>query len=465
MSKRIFNYLNFLCLLMASCLATSVMAATQSTLSLKDFIEQASINDVAFEAILIDQLALQYRRDILLPDGDVIMDVKYQYDFYLDQNRNNPEASLSLSKLFPYNGTELSLSYGKSSSVFSNSEDASLELLISQPIGNNAFGKSTQLQDKIIGIENDISRYQIVEAYEDYLASLTAVYYNWYSAYENLRVGELSYRSNQKLMENILDRQRQKIALPIDVNKMKLLLIGKQENVIVLQEIYDSYVNLISKAINNKNNISYIPAKPEPPAALQNFKQDYDDFIKQSRTYKVFNMLEQQGGLEVKRIADDLLPSTRLLLGYQLEGQDWGIEESNDNLFAGISLRWPIGKSVNKAKKQVAQIEHKKTILSNKNKYAELRINLKNLFIQVQREKKLVEVAQQKIKLSESVLKDEAENYSYGKVTLNDYISAVNRVDENQFSYTDHSVQLNKLLIEWLRLTDQLVNEKQLINQ
>jgi len=61
------------------------------------------------------------------------------------------------------------------------------------------------------------------------------------------------------------------------------------------------------------------------------------------------------------------------------------------------------------------------------------------------------------------VLKDEAENYSYGKVSLNDYITAVNRVDENQFSYTDHSVQLNKLLIEWLRLTDQLVNEKKLI--
>ena len=59
----------------------------------------------------------------------------------------------------------------------------------------------------------------------------------------------------------------------------------------------------------------------------------------------------------------------------------------------------------------------------------------------------------------EMILKDEAVNYSYGKVTLNDYITAVNRVDENRFSYTEHSVQLNKLLIEWLRLTDQLVGK------
>ena len=69
-------------------------------------------------------------------------------------------------------------------------------------------------------------------------------------------------------------------------------------------------------------------------------------------------------------------------------------------------------------------------------------------------------MSQKKIKLSEAILKDEAENYSFGKVTLNDYIDAVNRVDENRFSYTEHGVQLNKLLVEWLRLTDQLVDEQ-----
>lgn len=158
------------------------------------------------------------------------------------------------------------------------------------------------------------------------------------------------------------------------------------------------------------------------------------------------------------------MPSTNLLLGYKLEGQDWGIQDKEDNLFAGITFSWSIGRSVNKAKKQLAQIEHQKTLLSNKNKYEELRINLKNLFLQIQREEKLIVVSEKKIKLSEAILKDEAENYSFGKVTLNDYIAAVNRVDENRFSYTEHSVQLNKLLIEWLRLTDQLVDEKVLNN-
>ena len=170
-------------------------------------------------------------------------------------------------------------------------------------------------------------------------------------------------------------------------------------------------------------------------------------------------MLEQQGTMQVKIAADDLLPSTNLLLGYQLDGQEWGIQNPERSYFAGISVHWPLGRSVDRAKQSIAKIEHKKTLLSNQDKYAELHTNLKNIYLQIQREQKLISVATKKIQLSQSILKDEAENYSFGKVTLNDYIVAVNRVDENRFSFTEHKVQLNKLLIEWLRLTDQLVNK------
>ena len=455
--------LTFLLLIISS--ASSVYAASQtSTLTLNTFIQQAISNDLTFETILIDQLPLKYRRDVLLPDSDIIMDVKYQHNFYLNQDRNNPEASISLSKLFPYNGTKLSLTYNKDSISVSTSDDSSLQFLISQPIAKNAFGKGTQLRDKIIGIENDISRYQIVEAYEDYLASLTSAYYNWYSAYENLRVGKASYKSNQKLMDNILDRQRQKIALPIDVNKMELLLITKKENLIVLQEIYDNVSNLIFKAIRHKATTTFIPVKPKRPAAQVQFEQDYHTFTQSSRTYQALNLLQQQGTLEVKKAADDLLPSTNLLLGYNIEGKDWGIRNKEDHYFAGIEIRWPIGRSIDKAKQKLAQIKHKKTVLSNQNKYEELRTNLKNLYQQIQREQKIIKVAEKKIKLAEAVLRDEAENYSFGKVTLNDYIDSVNLVDETRFSFTEHTVQLNKLLIEWLRMTDQLVDEQQALN-
>lgn len=322
------NILPAFLLLTANAVALPAIAASDTkrpALPLKEFIQQAAHNDVTFETILIDQLTLKYRRDILLPDSDVIMDVKYKHNFYLNQNRSKPEAVVSLSKLFPYNGTQLSLSYNKTASGLTTTDTSNLQFLITQPIAQNAFGKGTGLQDEIIGIENDIRRYQIVEAYEDYLASLTAAYYNWYSAYENLKVGQSSYKSNQRLLQNILERQKQNIALPVDVNKIKLLLIEKSENLIVLREIFDAYSNLIFKAIRYTGTIPYIPTAPGRPVATVKFEADYKNFTRNSRTYATLNLLERQGTMQVKKAADDLLPSTNLLLGYQLEGKEWEI--------------------------------------------------------------------------------------------------------------------------------------------
>ena len=469
MKSFIKNKTLYLFLLLIVGMKTGVVSAitkeSSPQLTLREFIQRATTHDRNFEAILINQLPLRYQHDLVMPDSDLILDVKYQNNFYLTQDRNNPEAVLSLSKLFPGTGTDVSVSYNKISSSTSLNDDSSLQLLISQPIAKNAFGKNTQLLSQITGIKNDVSRYQIVEAYEDYLASLSATYYSWYSAYENLKVGQASYRSNQRLMKNILERQRQNIALPVDVNKMKLLLLGKKENLVVLEEIYSNLSNLIFKSINNISKFHYIPVKPEHPAAEVEFERDYKNFTQNSRTYKILRLLEQQGTLQVKKAADDLLPSTNLLLGYKLDGKDWGIKQQERNFFAGISLRWPLGRTVDKAKYQVSKIEHKKTVLSNLNKYAELETNLKNIYLQIKREQKLITMSQQKTSLSEAILKDESENYSFGKITLNDYITAVNRVDENKFSHTEHQVQLNKLLLEWLRITDKLVNKNVLGEQ
>lgn len=437
----------------------SAASADEHPLPLREFIELATKNDPAFEAILIDHIAIQYRRDSLLPDRDLILDVKHTHHFYLDQDRNSPVSSLSLSKLFADTGTDVSLSYDKAYSTASSSDESTLQLLVSQPIARNAFGKSNRLQDRIIGIENEVLRYQVTEAYEDYLAGLTMTYYNWYSAYENLKVGQASLESSKKLLANILERRRQKIALPIDVNKMKLALTGRQENLVVLQEIYDNYSNLVSKSLANKNQVDYVPVKPESPGGDIQFAHDYQRFVDSSRTYRVLRLLEQQGTMEVAKAADDLLPSTNLLLGYQVDGKDWGINNPDRSFFAGISLKWPIGRTVDKARHKLAEIEHKKTLLSNRNKFEELHTNLKSLYLQIQREQELIKVSEEKGRLAEAILRDEGENYSFGKVTLNDYIFAVNSVDENRFRLTEHTVARKKLLVEWLRLTDQLVKD------
>ncbi len=427
-------------------------------LPFEEFIRSAIKNDPVFEEILVDRLSLLYQKDLRLPPGDIVIGVRSEYELSLPGQDDDQVHTLSLDKLFPKIGTESSLSYSASSRSGSRAADSQISFLISQPIAENAFGRGTRLNEKIIGIEIELSRFQIVEAYEDYLAALITLYYSWYSAHENLKIGEASYRENLKLLDNIYRRKEQKIALQVDVNKGKLLSIRKEESVIALREDYRTLTNLIEKAVRHEEDTPLSPLDPERYLALEvDFERDYANFTAQSRTYSMLARLEQQRTLEVKTSADDLLPSTNLMLGYTASGNDWDIADRKEMLTAGISIDWPFTDQRGRARHKLAKIKHRKTALSNRNKYLELATNLENLYLSIEREENLLRLAGDKISLSEEILEDEAENYSFGKVTLNDYIDAVNRVDENRFNRISHAVNLKKLLVEWLRLTDRLV--------
>ncbi len=429
-------------------------------LTIGDFIRLASKNDTVFEQILIDELKLQYRRDLLLPGRDIILSVKGQYDFILNQKREDPEVAVGLDKLFPGSGTHVSVSYENIPSVSSTTEKSRMDFLISQPIAENAFGHATRLQDKITGIEIDVIRYQITEAYEDYLASLINIYYNWYSAYENLKIGKSSYEQNKQLLDNMNRRAASKIALPVDVNKVQLLVIAKEENMISLKEAYNNHTNLVITAIRADDKIEWVP---QDPSGFHDFEVDFEEgyrqFTTSSRTYAILKLLEEKSTLDVKKNADDLLPSTNLLLGYTVEGTRWGIKDEDNMVYAGVSLEWPFPGQKDRAEHKTAEIDLQKTRLTHQNKYLELYTDLRNLHLKISREKELIRLTDEKIKLSEAVLTDETRNYSFGKISLNDYIDAVNTVDVNKFNKIIHIVELKKLLLEWLRLTDHLVDK------
>ena len=159
-------------------------------LTIEGFIELAAANDSEFETILIEELKLQYEKDLNLPARDLVLEVKNEYDSFLKQNRSGRETTVGLSKLFPMTGTSVTAEYSVTPSATSTRDSSAFDVYLTQPIAKNAFGKSTRLHDKIIGIEIDVARHQIVEAYEDYLATIISAYYDWYEAYENLNVAK-----------------------------------------------------------------------------------------------------------------------------------------------------------------------------------------------------------------------------------------------------------------------------------
>ncbi|MDO9514006.1 MAG: TolC family protein [Elusimicrobiota bacterium] len=430
-------------------------------IGIDEFIKTAVSKDTSFEEILIDELTMQYKKDLGLPARDIVLSVKSQYEFFLDHDESGPAATIGLSKLFPFSGTDVSAQYKTVPSATPGSDSSAVTLLISQPVAKNAFGKAARLQDKIIGAEIDVIRHQVAEAYEDYLARIITAYFNWYLAYENLKIGESSYGQNLELLDNIRKRRKNNIALPIDVNKINIQVLVKKENLLNLREKYDAALTFIKQAMRHDGNESLVPADPMAYDDRKiSFEEDYRDFTQNSRTYRILNLLEEKSSLQVARDANALLPSTNLLLGYEVAGNGTGINNAEDEVFAGISLTLPFPDQINSAALELSKINEKKTRLSSANKYIQLRTDLKTLILQIETERELMAIADEKIKLAESILKDETDNYSYGKVSLNDFIDASNRVDENRFSKILRSVELKSLMTEWFRLTDRLISEK-----
>lgn len=432
-------------------------------LTLEEFLELAAQKDDKFELILIDELTLQYQKALGIPAADLVFSVKGQYDYFPRQMRGDRNTSVSLSKLFPYLGTEVSASYTTTPGFSRRENSSAVTLSFSQPIAENAFGRGVRIRDKIIGIEIDVARHQIVEAYEDYLAEIITAYIAWYEAYENFIVGDSSYRENLKLQENMEERMKSNIALPIDVNKITLQVLAKKETLIDLKTEYENALNFIEDAVGYQGSEALIPVRP---SLYSDFDVIYDEaafeFEKNSRTAKVLNLLENRSGLAVKEEFDDLLPSISLNVGNTWDWNGQGVEREDHLLFAGVTMDWSIFEQVDKAEYETAKIEKRKSKITTENILGGLLVDLKNLHQQIESQRELAAIAEEKIERARSVLEDETENYSFGKVSLNDYIDAVNTYDANRFNFIRRDVLVKNFIVEWVRLSDTLISRREI---
>ena len=423
-------------------------------IALKDFISSAVKNDPVFEEILFRRLYLEYNEVLKLPADEYLFSLKSQYDVrYEDQD--GLSASFLLSRLFSEKGTRADLEYAtRSNSLTDNASE--LSFYISQPIGRNAFGREIKIQRELISLQNDIIEHQVVEAYEDYLASLIVSFYEWYELYQYRRISRSSYEENIKLLDNVEKRKRANIALQIDVNKVKLQVLGKKQSLLELESQYNVALNVISRSRGESISRSVIPVLSQDLPFADALQKDSKD---PSRTEKILKLLLEEKEGNIALMAEELLPSIEMKFGVNISGDKLWIEDNRNSIFAAVSMDLPFTNEIAKARHKIAKISSEDTQLSNSNLLLELRTGLKNLEAGILREESVLELIDEKIKLAEEILKAESNNYSLGKVSLNDYISAVNVLDSNRFSRIAHLVKLKILKTEYLRLTDSLVSK------
>lgn len=433
----------------------SVQALGQEArpLDLSTFLSKAAQNDSVFQEILVRELGLRYQRALGLPTADWVTTLMADYAY-------DPgwSTSLSLDKLFPASGTSAEAGFSRiEGGTLAGSE---FHLRVSQAIARNAFGRAVRWDRDLIDLEVSLARHQIVEAYEDYLASLNSLFLRWYSAHESLKTAVSSLKETKKLLKNIQARQGQNIALPVDVNKIRLQVLSREEGLIQRREEEQRFQNLIRQAIRAEQKEIMVPQWDDPrPGLVEDFDKSWQDLSSQNRTLAILQNLKDQTSLELRRRAHDLLPSAQLYI-------DWSQAGTKDNPFAGddewtggLSVQVPWGWKKEKARHAISKIKARRTELDSEGRRLSLVTDLRNLHGEIRKEDTLVKLTENRLEVAREVLKDETSNYSMGRISLNDFIRSVNSVEDARFNAIRHRVQRELLIVEWLRLSDSLVND------
>jgi outer membrane protein TolC len=426
---------------------------TAGELSLQEFIESATRNDGVFEQILIDAATLAYTDDIELDAEDLLLSLKSEHGLGLPgESDSSTSAEISLERLFRNSGTTIGLSYGGAGA----DEASSVGMSLSQDIARNAFGRAGRMKERRVAIRTEIARHQIIEAYEDYMASLMTTYYAWYEAYEKLRTAESSYADNLKLLENIKERRTNNVARDVDVNKISVQVIEKRKGVVTRKAEYGAYLNRIRRVVGNAT-LESKPALYASDSAAIMFDREIILFRTRSRTAGILRMLEEQADLDLAIDADELLPSIKLMLSFEHNATGYDLREGESEAFVGLRAEWPLTARKERARREVSRIALRKQQLTSSNTLDRITTDLTNLKADIERERELIELSDEKITLAEAIVRDEGENYSLGKITLNDLIQQVNALENEKLTRISHMVRIRQLLAEWRRMTDRLI--------
>jgi outer membrane protein TolC len=432
-------------------------------ITLSEFIQRVCRNS-HFEELLLDELSLVYNEMLKIPYSDWIFALKGGYTVtYEEDFSHGMVIDASLSKLFTDSATGFSLAYRVSPSVSPLTRySSSMSLGIDQAIVQNAFGKTNAMKKEIAGIEREVAQYQIVEAYEEYLAALLAFYYRWYLGYENVLNAELSLKDSMELLNNIKEKFKFKVASQNDINKSTLQVLAKQEALLKSRQEYEGSTLHIKEAMGLLHEkLTIQPTFMVLSFDISELEKNLDTFMNESRTSHILNQINKVNDINKTIAFDDLLPSASLYATYTVSGDEYVFYPNTQHeIKVGIDFKLHFPKTQSESTYKIKELNFQKSMLNSQNKLIQLDRDLQILLQSMQYQVQMIELAENKIKLAEVIVREEEKNYRNGKTDLNNLISAYNTLESNRYVKNNYEVLLHLSYIEWLRVTDKLVNEK-----
>ncbi len=431
--------------------------SSQKFLDLNEFVRAARANDVGIEKVLHERVQTTFLRSLSLPSPGVLLQIENQYGFSLDEGERTTVLDLAASKEITTTGTTLTASHSLNRQE--DREEDQTRVALEQSLFRNAFGKQTRRQDQKLIKENEAILLRTVEAYEDYIATLISGYFDWQLSHVNRTVAQELLSESQSLQHFIEERSQRHIASKVDVGRVALESMGYEEAILELD------ISLVKQGAEIASAMGKEVLNDLQPSALldwTNLKLDFEQTrtaaLSKGRMLGAYALAEEAGALEIQLRKEDLDPAINLIGGFRYDDSTrFTVSTDRKEVYVGFNAELPLWDQKSGAEVKKAAYEKMSATLAKKEYLKNLSSALRAQEGRIQTQRKRIELSEKKWTVSKDVARRERKRYENGKIDLETLISARQAQANSRFEFLKNRIQLNKDIVEWLRLTDQLI--------
>lgn len=451
--KKLFILCLSICLLPV--FSTEAFAKEQSV-SFVDFLGLARQNDPNLSMIMADKERTKFLVDLGLPARQLLLQAQSEYGVSVTDNQTTNRNSAVLTKNFIETGTSVSVGYTKND-LADRSEEVT-EIRLEQSLYRNLFGKYTRLEKGALEDEAKNIGMQVVDTYENYLSELGALYLDYAQAWHNVDLAKKIYKETVSMRNNVRKMKKNNIASQTDLDRAQLQLALRKEDVVSLESQLEALGARLVAAANLPKTIVR-PDLDSFKVMLANLKVDGISY-EELRIAKIAALNKDIAEKRVTLAKGLNDPALNLVAGYNIdESSRFGTLVNREEQIIGLQLELPFGDSRNEARLQEANLNKLKSGIREFGLKRESMQRFQVVKVRLKNAEKVMKLNQQKVALSKKVYQGDLQRFQYGNLPLDRLIDAKNAYSLHRYQLFASSASYYKLALQWLDLSDRLVEK------
>ena len=413
------------------------------------FYSQLSLSEEA------NQLANQASR--LLYDWSTQIGINDNYSSA--SGLNNAKVELSAQKAIAETGGNLSIkhSWNDNGSTQSTSLTA---ITYSQPFLQNQGGINTNLSADLADIDLESRHLSLIEQSENFLASKSKKFIDLVFAQEKVTIVEGNLTLSEQQFNIANEKHGQSVLSESSLMQEKDNYIRAKQQLLQAEQELDSIQKELAMWIGISSQLMI--AKFDVFQEQAPLDTATKSLVSNSRTIQQLNLEREKLQRQLISHENKLKPSVNLNVGLTSQGSADSYLDSFSNQSSsfemGLNFTYPFGNT-----KEQLDIERTRNSLAQLN--SRIKESEANLTQQINAQFSLIELLQQlmKISLEQSLLADAKveevqKQYNNAKSQKSNVFAAQKSANTAKLSYTQTAANLQKAHIDYLNLSDQLVD-------